>query len=177
MDHQSMAQLLGNYGEFIGAIAVVLTLAYLARQVTLGSTAIIDTNVKAKASAIHDSNELYVRVFTQLAYSEALASIYHRALTKETLGPVEAVRFQAFVNTYFAWLEECYAQTLEGLAAGFMESKGKEIVEDMYPYWHQLLDTESGTAWWTRDAIGQYTPDFITAVNEVMRERGAGVSA
>ena len=33
MDHQAFAQILGNYGEFIGAIAVVVTLAYLAVQV------------------------------------------------------------------------------------------------------------------------------------------------
>jgi hypothetical protein len=33
MDHQAFAQLLGNYGEFIGAIAVLVTLAYLAVQV------------------------------------------------------------------------------------------------------------------------------------------------
>ena len=33
MDHQAFAQLLGNYGEFVGAIAVVLTLGYLATQI------------------------------------------------------------------------------------------------------------------------------------------------
>jgi len=33
MDHQTFAQLLGNYGEFVGAIAVVVTLGYLAVQV------------------------------------------------------------------------------------------------------------------------------------------------
>ena len=33
MDHQAFAQLLGNYGEFFGAIAVVLTLVYLAIQI------------------------------------------------------------------------------------------------------------------------------------------------
>lgn len=33
MDHQTFAQLLGNYGEFVGAIAVVATLAYLAIQI------------------------------------------------------------------------------------------------------------------------------------------------
>jgi len=33
MDHQAFAQVLGNYGEFLGAIAVVATLAYLARQI------------------------------------------------------------------------------------------------------------------------------------------------
>ena len=33
MDHQTFAQLLGNYGEFVGAVAVVITLIYLAIQV------------------------------------------------------------------------------------------------------------------------------------------------
>jgi hypothetical protein len=33
MDHQAFAQLLGNYGEFVGAIAVVVTLGYLSVQV------------------------------------------------------------------------------------------------------------------------------------------------
>ena len=33
MDHQTFAELLGNYGEFVGSIAVVATLLYLAVQV------------------------------------------------------------------------------------------------------------------------------------------------
>ncbi len=33
MDLMSIAQLLGNFGEFVGAIAVVVTLVYLAVQV------------------------------------------------------------------------------------------------------------------------------------------------
>jgi hypothetical protein len=33
MEHQAFAQLLGNYGEFVGAIAVVITLLYLAVQI------------------------------------------------------------------------------------------------------------------------------------------------
>jgi len=32
MDHQAFAQMLGNYGEFVGAFAVVATLGYLAVQ-------------------------------------------------------------------------------------------------------------------------------------------------
>ncbi len=38
MDLMSTAQLLGNFGEFFGAIAVVVTLAYLAFQVRQNST-------------------------------------------------------------------------------------------------------------------------------------------
>jgi hypothetical protein len=32
MNHQAFAQLLGNYGEFVGAVAVVITLAFLTKQ-------------------------------------------------------------------------------------------------------------------------------------------------
>ena len=39
MDHLTFAQLLGNYGEFIGAIAVVVTLGYLAIQIRQGNSA------------------------------------------------------------------------------------------------------------------------------------------
>ena len=40
MDHQTFAQLLGNYGEFFGAIAVVVTLVYLTTQVRQNTNAI-----------------------------------------------------------------------------------------------------------------------------------------
>jgi len=33
MDHQAFAQLLGNYGEFLGSIAVLATVFYLALQI------------------------------------------------------------------------------------------------------------------------------------------------
>ena len=47
MDHLTFAQLLGNYGEFIGAIGVVVTLAYLAIQ--------IRQNTKTLRSSIYTS--------------------------------------------------------------------------------------------------------------------------
>lgn len=46
MDHQTFAQLLGNYGEFVGAIAVVITLIYLAIQVRHSKEA-TEANTKA----------------------------------------------------------------------------------------------------------------------------------
>ena len=60
MDHLTFAQLLGNYGEFVGAIAVVATLFYLALQVrhskeaTEANTRSIDAHRKvARAQIFH----------------------------------------------------------------------------------------------------------------------------
>ena len=43
MDHQVFAQLLGNYGEFIGSIAVLVTLVYLAIQIRQNTRAMEST--------------------------------------------------------------------------------------------------------------------------------------
>lgn len=49
MEHQEIAQLLGNYGEFVGAIAVVATLAYLTAQIRA-------SNRLARAGAFRSPN-------------------------------------------------------------------------------------------------------------------------
>ena len=46
MDQQAFAQLLGNYGEFLGAVAVVVTLVYLSIQVRHGKEA-TEANTKS----------------------------------------------------------------------------------------------------------------------------------
>lgn len=40
MDHQAFSLLLGSYGEFVGAVAVVATLIYLALQVRQNTRAL-----------------------------------------------------------------------------------------------------------------------------------------
>jgi len=47
MDHQAFAQLLGNYGEFVGAVDVVVTLGYLANQVR-------QQRLESRARSVHE---------------------------------------------------------------------------------------------------------------------------
>lgn len=49
MDQQEFAQILGNYGEFVGAIAVVITLAYLVVQIRQ-NTQMIRANIRQARS-------------------------------------------------------------------------------------------------------------------------------
>jgi len=160
---------LGAIGEILGAVAVVATLVYLSRQITQNSKALTRANDYAQASSIHDSNAMYVQVFSQLALDAELASIYHRGLAKETLDDVEAVRYAALINTYFAFIEEMSVQVKVGLGfSEFMQMDLQELLEFGYPYWGRLLDTEAGMAWWTDDAPFQYSPDFVRLVNEIL---------
>ena len=54
MDHAEFAQLLGNYGEFIGALAVVGTLIYLAVQIREARRAIIAQSYQFRSDAVSD---------------------------------------------------------------------------------------------------------------------------
>lgn len=47
MDHQAFAQLLGSYGEFIGSVAILVTLIYLAIQTRQAGRSTIFAAVQA----------------------------------------------------------------------------------------------------------------------------------
>jgi len=88
MDHQAFAQLLGNYGEFVGAIAVVVTLAYLAVQ--------IRQNTKAsQANAVDAAMTGYAQI-NQVLTDPITASVYRRGnLDPSSLSDDELVQFLA----------------------------------------------------------------------------------
>jgi hypothetical protein len=69
MDHQAFAQLLGNYGEFVGSIAVVATLIYLALQIRQNT----DTTRRA---SIQMSVESSVGINSMLATNAELNDIF-----------------------------------------------------------------------------------------------------
>ncbi len=87
MDHQAVAQLLGNYGEFVGAIAVVITLAYLAVQVKHSKEATeASTQSAAAAQKLGLANnhlaraELITRSLRDMAVSENLVKLRHQVI-------------------------------------------------------------------------------------------------
>jgi hypothetical protein len=92
MDFVDTTQVLGNLGEFFGAIAVFATLAYLAVQ--------IRQNTKAQRSAAYDSS---IRNFTDvrqaLFESSEMSAIYVKGRNDpDDLNEEELVRFRLLLN-------------------------------------------------------------------------------
>ena len=54
MDQQALAAMLGSYGEFFGAIAVVVTLGYLAYQVRQNTRSSYVTRAAAVTSRLEE---------------------------------------------------------------------------------------------------------------------------
>jgi len=106
MDHQAFAQLLGNYGEFVGAIAVFATLVYLAvqiRQNTRSNYVLRGDTARERLFAINES----------VAGNKELADLISQC-RDPALGDLSAVdeeRVERFAQNYlnvFAGVEGAY---------------------------------------------------------------------
>jgi hypothetical protein len=93
MDHQAFAQLLGNYGEFVGAIAVVVTLGFLVHQLRLNTRALDESS---RLALIRQGDENYRDVSRwrgMVTNDPELTEIWHRGTAGEELSDVDAERF------------------------------------------------------------------------------------
>ena len=85
MDIQVAAQILGNFGEFVGAVAVLVTLIYLARQVGENARS-SESNAIAQAASDHQAN------MRLIAENPNLAMAWDKANRGEDLSHEESVQ-------------------------------------------------------------------------------------
>lgn len=97
----------GAVGEIISAIAVVISLLYLAVQIR-------NQNRESRLSTINNSLAEWNSLLSLVADNSELADIWNRGLKNEELTETEEVRFRGFVNSYFRVVEGLYLQHLEG---------------------------------------------------------------
>lgn len=163
---------IGAIGEILGAVAVVGTIFYLARQMRQNAEAIQQSNDFAQAASIQVSNADYIQIFLQLSSDAELADIYHRALVGEELGAPDTVRFAAFVNAYFAFMETSLNQiTRDLLRDGFANIEEHEAFARGFPFWGRLLKTKAGKEWWENDAPHQFSREFLGLIDKVRAEK------
>jgi hypothetical protein len=93
MDLVTIAQMLGNFGEFVGAIAVVATLGYLAVQVR-ESKAATEANTKQLTAMMEAEMTSHWLSNTQsLANDRELTEIFYRMTTEpDSISPSEGLR-------------------------------------------------------------------------------------
>jgi len=88
MDHEAFAQLLGNYGEFLGSVAVIVTLMYLAVQVRTARSD-VDANSFNTTSSLLNS--------VDAAFLEN-AQIWTKATSGSELTPEEEFTFDTLTD-------------------------------------------------------------------------------
>ena len=155
MDQQAIAQLLGNYGEFVGAIAVVVTLVYLTIQVRHNArTTLAQTN----HSIARSLNELNIAVATD----GGLSTIITRGIgDRSLLSPEEALRFDAFFNGIL----QCYQDMFLQHARGFDD---QEHWSAAIPFIVNTLGTREMKAWWENQGRKIVLPTFASEVDRLL---------
>jgi hypothetical protein len=161
---------IGVIAEVIGAIAVVVSLVYVAVQIRQNSSSLNRSNEYAQATSVHESNSLYIQVFSPILENGDVADIYNRAMNGADLSETDSLRFAMFANTYLAYVEALYTQHLIGL--GFAEAGEPEWVFDVVgPYLKKILTVPAARAWWVASAPDLFSPIFVSAISDLIDAR------
>ena len=117
-------QELGSIGEFVSAIAVVVSLIYLAIQVKSGRTALEETQIRERLNQEFASNEYFNQLRNLLASDEQLASIEMKGISD--LGSLTKIERRRFDELELSWIwaiqKYYHQQKVADLATPFEES-------------------------------------------------------
>ena len=144
---------LANLGEFIGGVAVLVTLIYLAVQVRQNTSQLrqqtastVVTNLQAAFDPIFPNFEVY---------AQGLSG--ERELSKE-----DALMFATLMIRILHGMQNSYYQNREGVLAGEWE----EFYGNVLRF---FLATPGGTKWWS-DYRTFFSEGFGAAVDALLRE-------
>ena len=146
MDHQAFAQLLGNYGEFVGAIAVVVTLAYLAIQIRQNTGA-------TRAASHHAIVEALNRGNLAQAEDAELAQIWvSGSEDRGCLNEAQRQRFDMLLLSYFHVFDSLWYSAKIGTAErDLLLSEEKGFVH--------LMNSPGVYDWWRANPYA-FSPEF-----------------
>ena len=144
-----MLEALGNLGDFVGGLAVVVTLAYLAVQVRQNTRQLERTGAMSKAATYQSLTALIVEGNARISTSRDLAEL--RVRGREALGNLDEVdqhRFLVNMSSMFRIMENLFQQNAAGL-----------LTDEQYSSWQHMLRTHLSFPG-TRDAWSQISPAF-----------------
>jgi hypothetical protein len=168
MDFMSTTQLLGNLGEFLGAIAVFITLIYLAIQVRHGREAVaantksLEENRRLALAQVYQGRSNQVQQICMLrAQSDRWPELIVKAQDDgfQALSRTEQARWSQFLAAESAQLDNVHYQYQLGLLDDdFYEHTFKPVVKGAAPLW---VDA---------DALFGRRAAFVTEVEQLLQE-------
>ncbi len=161
---------LGNLGEFVGAIAVVITLVYLALQIRQ-NTAHLSQNTRAvQLSALQANVESGNRVRELLILNPEVAELYLKGLQGYSqLDRPERLRFGMLVENLLGALQASYDRYV-----GLEIDPGR--VEGIAKMLDSMLVYPGVREWWSRNRADQRS-EFHELVRERLARLDAGPAA
>ena len=154
-------QALGNLGEFVGAIAVVVTFILLVRQLRESSELIKESNLQAQIDRSIGHSRFIVG-------TPGMMALYQRGMNNpESLSQVERMRFGTFLFGMFQDFQVTYHLHNNSRAASFYWQNQRH---NMLSYVRQ----PGGRDWWDNGGKRTFHADFVAYVDA---ELEAGVNS
>lgn len=151
-------EMIGATGEWAGAIAVVASLLYLARQIHHSTR-------QAKSAARYSFLNAYGDVQTALLQTKEVASVFRRGLEGEISDPDEEMQFIIALAQYVNTWSVLFDLHEEG---ELPDNQWVPISRDI----HATLATPGGRKFWADVGKPAMNDSFVTAV-EAMLSSGA----
>ena len=151
-------QQLGSIGEFVAAIATLVTLAYLALQIRH------NTRV-ARAELTKDLFLASRTALLDIAGNESLARIAAPNLDGEQ--EIEAFRAYQLTNSFFRLYELYFNLAQQGLLDDSIGASYEKVIR-------LFVRSESFSAWWQEAREAEYQGTFATHIDEIVSEVSNG---
>ena len=164
MDLSSTAELLGNFGEFIGAVAVVITLVYVAAQVKHGKAA-LDENTRAiereyeikAGEALKEISDWVAQATRPRVQDESLAKLWLDGLGAKELNEVDEYRFSSMMHEEIWQSATTHSRMLSlgrsDLARSLEQTLATHINDNPGYKRHWNLNRQDLTTWGLKDLV------------------------
>ena len=148
-------QELGSLGEFIAAIAVLVTLIYLALQIR-------QTKLAVSANTHQALNDVSIHLYTTVASNESLAAAFVGANSSErNLTSTQALQFRALGMAMIRNAENMHYQYTKGLLSEERIRSSAITLQDYYrssPYFVELWTSSNANV---RSDFREWMDDFL----------------
>jgi hypothetical protein len=155
----------GAIGELVAAVAVVISLAYLAVQIRQNTRQVEDNTRAVRAAAVHSGIQLIFENRVAIFSDAETAAIFQKGLDGPgELSPVDQLRFRLICSNAVDALFNTYSQTE---ASGFSRDTWRAQVATA-----KRIITTPGGRWFWESYRNEYRSDFQAEVDAMLRVSG-----
>jgi len=146
---------IGAIGEIVGAVAVIVTLVYLAIQVR-------QNTAQSRASSHHAISDSLNQINLLFAQSTEISALFLTGLEDRTsLTDAQRWQLDSIMRAYFHVCETMYFQAEVGTGdQGIATAEEEGMIT--------LLATKGGCEWWAQNTYG-FSTDFRAYVDRLMK--------
>ncbi len=154
---------LAAIAEVVSAVAVVVTLIYLAIQVRHSKES-LDANTKAiRGQVISDVTKNVQEHMAMALQGQDIADIIKKMGTEESLNPDDALLLDMFLTAIFIARQNEFYQWKQGLLED-------SVFRSLHHITLTILGTASGNYWWQNEGRKLVSPEFVEFTEKLVEQ-------